>query len=520
MPPKHEDAVRSRRKTMVTVLGAVWAGAWLAYMGVYVGPSAMPALLPSELAQLVLVVLTPVMLAVVLYNNFNIRHEISVLSEAVNKQDEHDMEPEAPSPEPVPPLTLDDVETAVKEATETATKKIIDAQPKPQDEALAEMTDSLQALRDDLSRIEETLETLLEDEEYEEEPEEEEETVSEDQEEPEEQESEQEETGIEAVEPEPEPDPVVPVPAKASASDWVVLGQSVPKPKNDAFMVAGRQVSRQSEDRFRISELSDGVLAAVADGAGSSGMFCGSWAEALVTQLPEQPFSGFAAFNDWIGDFWQGFYDEQKERARDDQMKLNKFVQEGSCSTLVACWASKTSPETTTLTWVGYGDSPLYVFDKSGGGAELIASYPGNLDQFERDPHLLNWKDLPDENRLTFGSLDIAGPATVVLASDGIGQAVLLRYLADRHDQPSHEKATPLTASLLAEFRNMVDTGHGKLADMARNHASDTDADFPRAMTDLQSHLASAEHFKTLMDDHHARRLIPNDDLTAVVIDL
>ncbi len=303
---------------------------------------------------------------------------------------------------------------------------------------------------------------------------------------------------------------------------WSVSGQSAAKPSNDSYERADGKVWRKSEDRFRISDTPDGLLAAVADGAGSSGMYCGPWAEALVERLPDTPISNPDALNQWIDGFWESFSAEYKKQTGDDAGKLTKFVQEGSYSTLVACWLGKRD-DGITLNWLGYGDSPLYIFDGEEEAMSLSVCYPSTLGEMERDPHLLNWKNLAEDAHLRAGKRQITGPATVVLASDGIGQLVLFRYLAAIHalgGDGTPPVPSKQAAGLLGEFRQLIQTGKGRLADMARAHANFPGSGFADEMAAFRVSLASEDDFLRVTGDYYGHSLMPNDDATLILIDV
>ncbi len=310
-------------------------------------------------------------------------------------------------------------------------------------------------------------------------------------------------------------------PAEIKVS-WTVQGQSAAKPSNDFFGTGTQAVWWRNEDRYRYADRGEAMLAAVSDGAGSSGIYCGAWAEALVECLPETPITGLDALNRWMGGFWEEFSGEFKRRAAADPGKHSKFVREGSFATLVACWLRKHG-DGISLNWLGYGDSPLYVFDEDGGGgAALTACYPPTLAALEHDPHLLNWKDLPREAHLKAGAMELTGRATVILASDGIGQFVLLRYLADLHARgaecPAMGPREP-THGLLNEFRSLVRTGNGRLAEAARAHLDAPESGFADELAALRAGLRSQPAFQEMIRDHHQEGLLPNDDATLVMID-
>jgi hypothetical protein len=309
----------------------------------------------------------------------------------------------------------------------------------------------------------------------------------------------------------------------SGAASWRILGTTTEKPVNDYFRRGDQVVWRKNEDRFHFTDHANGMVAAVADGAGSSGLYCGPWAEKLVTLLPTAPVAGIDDLNGWIDGFWQDFSSESKKQVATDPTKLNKFVREGSCSTLVACWLNRNDDgEGVTLNWVGYGDSPLFVFSRNPEGLKLSTLFPDTLSALDRDPHLLNWKDLPDAAHLKAGQIVVLGPAIIVLASDGIGQYLLLRYLTDLHFRSlAGEKAADgLDSGLLTEFRHLLNGGSGKLADMAAIHVEHRSDGFSKDLEGLRQALENPAVFPDVIKEHHSRGLLPNDDSTMVMIDL
>jgi serine/threonine protein phosphatase PrpC len=304
---------------------------------------------------------------------------------------------------------------------------------------------------------------------------------------------------------------------------WAVLGQSAEKPINDCFASGDDVVWRKNEDRYDFRKTPTGLMAAIADGAGSSGMFCGAWAKTLVERLPDTPLDDIDSLNRWMDGFWKDFSESHKKQASADASKLNKFVREGSCATLVVCWLQCSEDgKGACLQWLGYGDSPIYVFEKREDALVLRTAFPRTLREMTKDPHLLNWKDIPDGARLETGSLDLRGPATVVLASDGIGQFVLLRYLADIevHLACGEPAADVLHAGLKHEFRQLLQSNSSKLADLARSHMENQGDGVAAALEDFRTAMSSPSEFLRLVKQHHARGLLPNDDSTLVVIDI
>jgi hypothetical protein len=310
----------------------------------------------------------------------------------------------------------------------------------------------------------------------------------------------------------PVPRPSLP-PRTASFSispPWAAQGQSSAKPRNDSFGSGPHITWRHNEDRFRLSEIAGGVLAAVSDGAGASGLFCGAWAETLVGQLPATPIDSLKAFNDWLDPFCLEFHTTHARQSKNDAAKHSKFIREGSCATLVVCWL-RFSGDKAFVHWLGYGDSPLLVFDRSGREPLLIAGHPDSLGAFDRDPHLLNWKDMPDPGSLKTGVIPLPARATVVLASDGIGQFMLLRYLAAQREG---------VGALGAEFRRLEAGGDGRLAAAVKAHAARPASSFSAELSTLRTSLETETGFAALVAARCEDGLLANDDSTLIMIDI
>ncbi|MEI8393198.1 MAG: hypothetical protein WCF85_00580 [Rhodospirillaceae bacterium] len=226
---------------------------------------------------------------------------------------------------------------------------------------------------------------------------------------------------------------------------WLARACSVVKPRNDHYEIGQNIVVRQNEDRFRLSSTATAIVAAVADGAGSSGLFCGPWAQELVGRLPAAPIEDIDALNQWLDCFCLDFRKTMAARCKADPPKHSKFVREGSCATLTACWLT-VEDQGLTLRWLGYGDSPLLVLDRRKKEPEIMISHPPDLAAFERDPYLLNWQAMPDARRLNTGKLDLPARASVILATDGIGKYLMRSLLVDR------------SGATIAETRNHLDS--------------------------------------------------------------
>ncbi|MEO5375782.1 MAG: protein phosphatase 2C domain-containing protein [Alphaproteobacteria bacterium] len=302
----------------------------------------------------------------------------------------------------------------------------------------------------------------------------------------------------------------------ARAAPWAIRARSVAKPKNDVFGSEGQVVVRPNEDRFRVADLDDGVVAAVSDGAGSSGLYCGAWAQTLVENLPGTPIDSRDVLDRWMGGFWKGFADDMKRQAAATPARHSKLVREGSCATLTACWL-RTVDDVTNLHWIGYGDSPLCVFEWHDDQPVLTACYPKSLTQFDAAPYLLNWKDLPQEAHVHVGTATLPPRATVIIASDGIGQYLLLRFLSSLGPDAVGDG---VSRGLQQELRRMMQSSESKLGETARQHTPHSNGGFAVDLAELRSALDSDETFAEMVRDWYERGLMVNDDATVIMIDV
>ncbi|SCA56604.1 Putative serine/threonine phosphatase 2C [Candidatus Terasakiella magnetica] len=295
-----------------------------------------------------------------------------------------------------------------------------------------------------------------------------------------------------------------------------VKGQTTAKPKNDVINASVQAVVRQNEDRFRLKRAGDHILAAVADGAGSSGMYCGAWAEKLVTKLPDTPIKTYDDLNGWIDGFWEEFSTHSKSLCANNPGQHNKLVKEGSFSTLVSCWLKKDG-EDVVLDCLNYGDSTLYLFEIEGEDIHLSGCLPGSLASQEADPFLLNWKDLPKAEQVQSASYKSDKEAMVVLASDGMGLYILLRYLAFLAGQNKPNLSDDET-KLLAEYRQLVQSGSTPVANYARAHAQEVVGNFKDELERLFTSLDTEEGYQKMVGERYEEGLLPNDDSTLAMI--
>jgi len=296
---------------------------------------------------------------------------------------------------------------------------------------------------------------------------------------------------------------------------WGARGQSVVKPNNDSFTIGGAEVRRDTEDRFRIDRLSRSLLAAVADGAGGSGLYCGAWAETLVTHLLSRPIADATALDRWMAEFCDGFRRHYAAKAAADSRRRAKFVREGSCATLSACWLAA-NEDGCTLDWLGFGDSPLLVFDRDADDYAITIWHPRPLAIMDRDPQLLNWKDVAAPAAFHSGRVALPARSTILLASDAVGLYFLAAYVAERGTADQ----TPSIQAFRREFLQLSERSGGRLGVAAAKRATMPLRGFAEEMSILRNALRSAESFATWVSQRHQAGLLANDDATAVVIDV
>jgi serine/threonine protein phosphatase PrpC len=293
---------------------------------------------------------------------------------------------------------------------------------------------------------------------------------------------------------------------------------SVEKPKNDLLVKSdGSLVARTNEDRFLLMATeSRQLLVAVSDGAGGQGLYCGDWAERLLNELPHDPLPTADAVNEWLGAFWKDFQTEFKERARPDPFLHRKLINEGSNATLTAAWV-RSDGEGTKLSAVLSGDSPIFICNFSGHPPALRLLHPINANAFLRDPYLINWREAVDPDKLQIlTDIPIAYDDTIILASDGIGQYLLLRSLYGI----SSAEHTELTSKLFHEVEQIRENQSSKFASMANAHSRCLDFSFADEIHVVRNGFNNVREFAEFIGDRLEKGLLPNDDATLAVIDV
>ncbi len=170
-------------------------------------------------------------------------------------------------------------------------------------------------------------------------------------------------------------------------------------------------------------------LIAVSDGAGGGGVFADAWSKYLVEHLPDEPITDFKAFDKWIDDIWEPFYNDCEEKAKaEGGMLLNKFYDEGSFATLVAVWNNGQ--------WISYGDSVAFCYNRK--TKKLQHSF-GRIADFNNPPYLVNCKDDLIENGFRSGVFEISSDCMVFVASDALAHYILMMYEVSNGDEFADE---------------------------------------------------------------------------------
>jgi len=168
----------------------------------------------------------------------------------------------------------------------------------------------------------------------------------------------------------------------------------------------------KGEDRFQIGK----NFAAVADGSGGTGIFCGEWADYLLQHITTQPIVTYEDFIAYLYPLAGSFSSEFENIVGNDAYKKNRFFLEGSSSTLAIIWWDEI-----VIRWITYGDSHI-IFIRD----ENIESHPFKLSsEFSGESPLINWKTVPKEGYFMTGEINREGLKRVIIATDAVSKYVL-----------------------------------------------------------------------------------------------
>ena len=163
---------------------------------------------------------------------------------------------------------------------------------------------------------------------------------------------------------------------------------------------------------------------ALCDGAGGVGVFCKEWAEFLAKNIPNNPAEFGKNTRKWFEDTSSNFHDGIILKSDLTDLILNRKVyQDGSYSTLTACWFDKMANE---FYYTSVGDSCVFFFEETINGIELkLLSSINDQDEIDSYPNLLNWND-ELRNELPFDSFEMVNSFICVMASDSLAKWILL----------------------------------------------------------------------------------------------
>jgi hypothetical protein len=119
---------------------------------------------------------------------------------------------------------------------------------------------------------------------------------------------------------------------------------------------------------------------------------------------------------------------------------------------------------------------------------------------------------LPSKASLSVGAIALPYRSTIIVASDGIGQYVLLRYLASNPPGISNSK-------MANEFLRLADDD-SRLGDAIRAHRKSSQEPFSKSLEVLRQALKSDPAFLAYVRARHNEGLLANDDATLLLIDI
>jgi hypothetical protein len=269
-----------------------------------------------------------------------------------------------------------------------------------------------------------------------------------------------------------------------------VLGQSIVKANNDIYE---GEIHRVNEDALLIKE----NCIAISDGAGGVGILADLWSKELVQNIPNKPFNSITELDEWLNDFWEGFYTGNLPKLKDDPWKLKKFESEGSQATLSVLWKI----ESNQYIYQSYGDSTLFVYNTKTGGLEIQKNIK-SINYFGSHPYLINWKvEKHFEEGFFEQRLDLEIDEEIIMATDGIAMYIFGAYMVY-----SNSISEEVTESKML-----------KIVDYFKENPI---SDFREFMAELKSSLANKGDFQKLTSNWYKNRALDNDDYTLVWMEM
>lgn len=237
------------------------------------------------------------------------------------------------------------------------------------------------------------------------------------------------------------------------------------------------------------------ALITVSDGAGGGGVFAERWSKYLVDKLPDKPIKSYKAFDKWIDEIWEPFYNEYEEVAKKEGgMLLNKFYDEGSFATLVAIWKGGD--------WISYGDSVAFCYNKISGDLQHSFSC---LSDFNKPPYLINCKDPLDENGFKSGKFKITEDCIVFAASDTLAHYIIMMYEVTHSIKYAEELQGAINVQ--TKNSNFIKTAMGLKK-----------IDFEKDVITKLGNCSNEENFKRHIQSLKRKGLIGYDDYSLVIM--
>jgi len=303
--------------------------------------------------------------------------------------------------------------------------------------------------------------------------------------------------------------------------NYNIYKQTTEKPNNDYF--ENNNKWRKNEDRVVVKEISHNkLLFGLADGAGSSGLYCGEWAQCLLDNLPKNPITNCDDFNDWIESFWESFYNKYISASNDKFLK-NKLLDEGSCSTLLSGWMDIFN-DYYILYLISYGDSVFFNFQLNDNIAILRNIYPNSsLEFFEKAPHLINWNKKAINSYFFYHKLKLERSDVIIATTDGFAQYLFTQYLIDIHmKNVKNIKLSTKDYELLQINQSYINDPNNIKVKKSIKNLLDECGDkfsFKNLLSTIKNKLTSSNTFKDYTYDLYNKGLLSNDDCSVIYID-
>ncbi len=266
------------------------------------------------------------------------------------------------------------------------------------------------------------------------------------------------------------------------------IGQSIVKANNDVY---DNGIHRPNEDAIKIEK----SILAISDGAGGIGILADLWSQELVDYVPNKPFSKAEEIDDWLGAFWEDFYEVNKHKLQSDPWKIDKFDNEGSLATLSVLWELSRN----TFVYQSYGDSALFIFNRKTKGLRIQDNLK-SVNSFDTSPPLINWQNEKHDSKDFYQQeFKLKSNEIIILATDGIAMYLHGAYLASN--------------KLIKE--DVVNTKMQKIVDY---YTTNPIVDFNKWLQELRKSLKKEERFRNLTNDWYKNKALDNDDYTMAFV--